>query len=119
MTRYRDLDERISKTKAKKEELLQVLEHPEIPLHNNASELGARKQKPKLNISFGPRTDEGAKIWDTGLTIVATARKLSVNVFDCFHDRISRTNQMPSLSSLIEQVAASSRLAVSWQDKPP
>jgi len=119
VTKYRDLDERIAKTKAKKEALLQVLEHPEIPLHNNDSELGARKQKPKQNISFGPRTDEGVKVWDTGLTIVATASKLGVNVFAYFYDRISRANQMSSLSSLIEQRAADSHLDVSWQNKPP
>ncbi|MCP4540835.1 MAG: transposase [Chloroflexi bacterium] len=119
VTNYHDLDDRIAKTKAKKVELLQVLEHPEIPLHNNDSELGARKQKPKLNISFGPRTDAGVKIWDTGLTIVATARKLGVNVLDYFRDRISRVNQMPSLSSLIEQRAADSHLDLSWQNEPP
>jgi hypothetical protein len=119
VTEYRDLDERIAKTKAHKKELLQVLEHPEIPLHNNDSELGARQQKPKLNISFGPRTAAGAQIWDTGLTIVATARKLSVNVFAYFHDRISRVNQLPSLSSLIEQRAAGSHLNRSWQNAPP
>jgi hypothetical protein len=30
-----------------KDDLLCVLEHPEIPLHSNASELGARLRKPK------------------------------------------------------------------------
>lgn len=88
VTNYQDLDDRIAKTKAKKEELLQVLEHPEIPLHNNDSELGARIQKPKLNISFGPRTNAGAKIWDTGLTIVATTRKLGVNVLGSLGFRV-------------------------------
>jgi len=119
VTNYQDLDDRIAKTKAKKSGLLQVLKHPEIPLHNNDSELGARRQKPKLNISFGPHTDAGAKIWDTGLTIVATARKLGVNVLDYFRDRISRVNQLPSLSSLIEQKTAVSHLDRSWQNKPP
>jgi hypothetical protein len=32
------LDDRLKKTLAKKEKLLQVLEHPKIPLHNNAAE---------------------------------------------------------------------------------
>ncbi len=35
-TGYEDLDERIAKTRAKKEMLLLVLRHPEVPLHNNA-----------------------------------------------------------------------------------
>lgn len=118
-TGYQTLDERIAKTKAKKEELLRVLEHPEIPLHNNASELGARLRKPKANISFGPRTTEGSKAWDTGLTLVATARKLGVSIYAYIYDQVSTANQMPSLASLIEQHAAGAQLGASWQPAPP
>ncbi len=119
ITAYQYLDQRIAKTKAKKVELLPVLDHPEIPLHNNEAELGARQQKPKQNISFGPRTEEGAKIWDTGLTLVATAYKLGVNIFDYICDRVSRTNQMPSLASLIEQKAAVRQLGQTFRPRPP
>jgi hypothetical protein len=118
-TGYQALDERIAKTKAKKEALLRVLEHPEIPLHNNASELGARLRKPKENVSFGPRTAEGAKVWDMGLTLVATARKLGVSIYAYIYDRVSAANQMPSLGSLIEQNAAGGQLGASWQPEPP
>ena len=41
VTGYRVLDERIVKTQLKKASLLLVLDHPEIPLHNNPAELGA------------------------------------------------------------------------------
>jgi hypothetical protein len=41
-TGYEALDERIAKTRANQAQLLAVLTHPEIPLHNNAAELGAR-----------------------------------------------------------------------------
>jgi len=44
VTGYDALDKRIAKTKAKKHFLLMVLDHPEIPLHNNPAELGARRQ---------------------------------------------------------------------------
>jgi hypothetical protein len=118
-TGYQYLDQRIAKTKAKKEELLPVLDHPEIPLHNNEAELGARQQKPKQNISFGPRTEEGAKIWDTGLTLIATAYKLGVNIFDYICDRVSRANQMPSLASLIDQKAADCQLGQTFKPEPP
>ncbi len=37
-----------------------VLAHPEIPLHNNPAELGARARVRKRDVSFGPRTREGA-----------------------------------------------------------
>jgi hypothetical protein len=119
VTGYQYLDQRIAKTKAKKEELLSVLDHPEIPLHNNEAELGARQQKPKQNISFGPRTEAGANIWDTGLTLVATAYKLGVNIFDYLCDRISGAHQMPSLASLIKQKAAECQLGQSFQPEPP
>ena len=41
------LDQRIAKTKANKGELLMVLRHPEIPLHNNPAELGSRERVRK------------------------------------------------------------------------
>ena len=36
-TEYDELDERIAKSKGKKEKLLTVLKHPDVPLHNNLS----------------------------------------------------------------------------------
>ena len=95
-----------------------VLDHPQTPLHNNDAELGARQQKPKQNISFGPRTEAGAKIWDTGLTLVATAYKLGVNIFDYIGDRVSGANQMPSLASLIEIKATEYQLKLTSQSEP-
>lgn len=119
VTGYQYLDRQIAKTKTKKNELLVVLTHPAIPLHNNAAELGARQQKPKQNISFGPRTEAGAKIWDTGLTLVATAYKLGVNIFDYICDRVSGAYQMPSLADLIEIKAIQAQLEQSFRSEPP
>ena len=56
-TGYGLLDDRIAKTLAKREHLLQVLEHPEVPLHNNPAELGARQRVRKRDVSFGPRPE--------------------------------------------------------------
>jgi regulator of replication initiation timing len=64
-TGYNDLDERISKTNAKKDELLLVLKYPEIPLHNNAAELGARVIARKRDVSLHTMTQEGTKANDT------------------------------------------------------
>ena len=119
VTGYQYLDQRMAKTMAKKNELLVVLEHPHIPLHNNAAELGARQQKPKQNISFGPRTQNGSKIWDTGLTLVATAYKLGVNIFDYILDRVSGAYQMPSLATLIEIKTEKLQLEQTFQSEPP
>jgi len=81
-TGYRELDDRISKTKAKKEYLLLVLKYPNIPLHNNASELGARAAVRKRDVSLHTITKEGTKANDTFLTITETCKKLGVDVYD-------------------------------------
>ncbi len=44
VTGYKQLDDRIAKTQLKQASLLLVLEHPELPLHNNPAELGARQR---------------------------------------------------------------------------
>ncbi len=113
-TGYWALDERIRKTWTKQESLLMVLAHPEIPLHNNASELGARQRVRKRAISFGPRTAEGAKAWDTFMSLAATSRKLGVNFLQYLHDRITGTNQIPSLATIIEHRANELNLGASW-----
>jgi len=105
-TGYWHLDERIAKTAAKKEALLCVLDHPEVPLHNNPAELGARHRVRKRDVSFGPRSQAGITAWDIFGTITQTAAKLGVNVAHYLHDRLSGAYQMPSLATLIAQRAA-------------
>lgn len=117
-TGYADLDARIAKTLAHQQELLQVLDHPELPLHNNRSELGARRRVRKRDVSFGPRTPAGAKAWDTLQTLAATAQQQGINVLHYFYDRVSGACQMPSLASLIAQQAASRALGASWEAAP-
>ncbi len=95
------MNKRISKTKAKKKELLLVLKHPELPLHNNRSENGARVQKRREDVSLQTITKEGTDAKDTMMTIVETCKKLSVNPFKYIFDRISKKFEMPSLASLI------------------
>jgi regulator of replication initiation timing len=114
VTHYTALDERIAKTKAKKECLLMVLEHPEIPLHNNPAELGARMRVRKRDVSFGPRTVDGVKAWDTFMTLAATAKKLGVSFYHYIHDRVSGANRMLALASLIEAQAKDLNLGASW-----
>jgi Transposase IS66 family len=114
VTGYQALDERIAKTRAKQSCLLMVLAHPEIPLHNNPAELGARARVRKRDVSFGPRTHEGAMAWDTFMTLAATATKLGVSFYHYIHDRISGTSQMPSLADLIGERAKMLNLGASW-----
>jgi len=117
VTGYQALDERIAKTKLKKTSLLMVLEHPEIPLHNNPAELGARLRVRKRDVSFGPRTPDGAKAWDTFMTLTATAKKLGVSIYHYICDRVSGAHAMPALADLITQRAGLQPLGSSWD--PP
>jgi hypothetical protein len=114
VTGYQALDERITKTRAKKSCLLRVLGHPEIPLHNNPAELGARVRVRKRDVSFGPRTREGATAWDTFMTLAVTATKLGVSFYHYIHDRVSGASQMPSLADLIVERAKVLNLGASW-----
>ena len=117
-TGYQLLDERKGLTLAKKEPLLMVLSHPEILLHNNPAELGARQRVRKRDVSLQARTQEGIGAWDTFQTLVSTAKKLGVNIHRYFSDRIAQTNRLPSLASLIEQRSQEVRLAASWGAAP-
>lgn len=113
-TGYRALDERIVLTRAKKAQLLMVLEHPEIPLHNNAAELGARQRVRKRDVSFGPRTAEGVAAWDTFMSLAATTKKLGVSFYQYIHDRICGLNQVPHLADIIDAQARDLNLRGSW-----
>ncbi|MCX6689630.1 MAG: transposase, partial [Methanoregula sp.] len=100
-----NLDERIQRIAKNKQELLVVLENPEVPLHNNAAELGARVQVRKRDVSLHTITAEGTKAQDVFLTIVQTAKKLGVNPIAYFHDRFIQCNAIVRLAVLILKMA--------------
>jgi hypothetical protein len=91
-----------------------VLAHPEVPLHNNLAELGARQRVRKRDVSFGPRTAAGARAWDTFQTLVATAGKLGISFYHYVWDRVTATNALPTLADLIAERAATLNLGASW-----
>ncbi len=112
---YQQLDERKRLTAAKISELLLVLEHPELPLHNNPAELGARTMVQRRNISYATQTDEGTKAWDIFMSLVATTRKLGISFFEYMRDRISQTQIIPSLATIIREKSSLNSLGWSWQ----
>jgi hypothetical protein len=111
---YEELDKRKALTLAKKDHLLMVLSHPEILLHNNPAELAARQRVRKRDVSLQARTREGIGAWDTFQTLVSTAKKLGVNIYQYLRDRLVQRNQFPSLATLIEERAKDFQLAASW-----
>lgn len=113
-TGYRALDELIATTRAKKDALLLVLQHPELPLHNNPAELAVRQRVRKRDVSFGPRTPEGCKAWDTFMSLAETTKKLGGSFYAYIQDRITATHLILPLAELIEQAASELNLGQSW-----
>lgn len=116
VTGYQRLNATIANTWEKKEHLLMVLHHPEIELHNNPAELGARARVRKRDVSFGPRTAEGTRSWDTFMSLAESTRKLGVSFYDYVHDRIRGKNQIPRLDVLLTERAATLKLSLSWSN---
>jgi hypothetical protein len=114
VTGYQALDQRLALTRDKKPELLLVLEHPELPLHNNPAELGARQRVRKRDVSFGPRSLAGSAAWDTFMTLAATTRKLGLDFAAYLRDRFTQAGQIPPLADLITARAAQLALGSSW-----
>lgn len=112
---YHPLATCIARTRANKAKLLLVLQHPELPLHNNDAELAARRRVIKRRVSHGPKTEAGAKAWDTFQTLAATAAKLGVSFAQYLADRVGQVGEIPPLAELIRAKAAQLDLGSSWE----
>lgn len=88
-----------------KDELLLVLDRPEIPLHNNLSESDIREYVKRRKISGSTRSEAGRRCRDTFTSLKKTALKLGVPFWDYLIDRTSMKNKIPQLAELIVQAA--------------
>lgn len=98
---YQALADRIALTKQKKQQLLLVLDYPEVPLDNNEAERALREYVIKRKISNGTRTTNGTRAWEIFLSLVDTCRKNSVNFYRYVLDRIKQSFHLPPLAALI------------------
>jgi hypothetical protein len=89
------------------DELLLVLERPELPLHNNLSEGDIREYVKRRKISGGTRSDDGRRGRDTFASLKKTCRKLGVSFWAYLNDRLRGLGTIPELPSLIEAHALS------------
>lgn len=105
-TGWDELDEALGKIHSRKAHLLLVLEHPEIPLHNNLSEHDIRQYVKKRKISAGTRSDTGRRARDTFLSLKTTCRKLGQSFWSYLRDRLGGLGKIPPLSELIKRKAA-------------
>lgn len=105
-TSYVQLNTCIKRTVKNKHQLLGVLEYPELPLHNNSSELGARQKARKRDISLHTMTNEGTKVQDAWMSIVQTAKKMGINIYEFIKVKVSNPKiEHLSLAELIYQKA--------------
>ena len=78
-----------------------VLEFPDVPLHNNGSEIAVREGVIKRKISYGTRSDLGKAAWENMLSILDNCRKQKVNFFKYIKDIYSNSFSMPRLADMI------------------
>ena len=86
-------------------ELLLVLDRPDIPIQNNASESDIREYAKRRKVSGGTRSASGRRSRDTFTSLKKTCRKLGVSFWVYLKDRITGTCEIPDLSVLIRQKA--------------
>jgi len=112
VTGLADLDEAVARTHANKDELLFVLDRPEIPRHTNGSENAVRSFVTKRRISGETRSAAGKQARDTFLSLLKTCSKLAIPFWDYLGARlkIPDADRVPWLPDLIRQNASVAQL---------
>ena len=102
---FPELDEVVARLHANKDELLLVLDRPEIPLHTNGPENDIRSYVTKRKISGETRSAAGKQARDTFLSLLKTCSKLAISFWDYLGARlkIPDADRVPWLPDLIRQ----------------
>src|SRR3954453_257526 len=106
-TGYKDLDELLARLARRKDELLRVLERPEIPLHTNASENDLRAWVIKRKISGGTKSADGRVDQQVIMGLSNTCRKLGLSFFTYLGDRLGLNGDQPRIPPLANLVIQS------------
>jgi hypothetical protein len=108
VTGFAELDQAVARTHANKDELLLVLDRPDIPLHTNGSENAVRSFVTKRRISGETRSAAGKQARDTFLSLLKTCSKLAISFWDYLGARlkIPDADIVPWLPDLIRQNAS-------------
>jgi len=104
-TAYPNINAVLKEIRDHKADLLRILERPEVPLHNNASESDIREYVKKRKISGGTRSEDGRRCRDTFASLKKTCRKLGVNFWKYLQDRVRGLGNIPRLAEVIWQHA--------------
>jgi len=106
-TGYILLDQQLVRLHRHKDELLRVLDRPEIPLHTNGSENDIRCLVTKRKISGGTVSEAGKTARDVMLGLAKTCAKLNVSFYQFLGDRfaVQGAQSVPSLPRLVRIAA--------------
>ncbi|MBN2131367.1 MAG: transposase, partial [Sedimentisphaerales bacterium] len=104
-TGFADLNEALRRIHQKRNDLLLVLDRPEIPLHNNLSESDIREWAKRRKISAGTRSELGRRCRDTFISLKKTCRKLGISFWRYLQDRTRKTHEVLPLPELIRHAA--------------
>ena len=96
----------LNQIRNRKLELLQVLNCPELPLHNNAAETDIREYVTRRKISGGTRSELGRKARDTFVGLKKTCRKLGLSFWKYLTSRLHGDEQVLPLSDVLRAKAA-------------
>jgi hypothetical protein len=96
----------------RKAELLRVLDCPELPLHNNASETDVREYVTRRKISGTTRSEAGRQARDTLVGLKKTCRKLGISFWQYLLSRIHGDDRIPPLPDVIRAKAVAQQVAV-------
>lgn len=107
-TGFATLDRLLARIHADRDDLLRVLDHPDIPLHTNGSENDIRCQVTRRKISGGTHSEDGRNARDAMLGLLKTCRKLGISFWDYLGCRIGVDNapRVPILADILRQPAA-------------
>jgi cell division septum initiation protein DivIVA len=101
------LDRLLSRLNAQQDQLLAVLERPDIPLHTNGSENDIRCQVTRRKISGGTRSNIGRDCRDAFLGLMKTCAKQGIRFWDYLGARLGVLGaaDVPPLAELVAQPA--------------
>jgi hypothetical protein len=110
-TGYPNIDAVLKEMRDHQPDLLRVLERPEVPLHNNASESDIREYVTKRKVSGGTRSTAGRRCRDTFVSLKKTCRKLGINFWTYLQDRVRGLGRVTRLAERNRQRAAEKQTA--------
>jgi len=99
---FDDLDQALVRLKARKSELLVVLDRPEVPLNTNISEQEIRDPVTLRKISGGTHSEDGRRCRDTFLSLKKTCQKNAISFWAYLgdgNDSFRRFTQAPGEGS--------------------